>query len=194
MCRGSLVRPRAQRGDVVDGLGAGVPGRHLAVLIFAVQLHWLPALSSVSDIDSLGELLRAFAMPVMTLSFVIVAQMVRMTRAAVIDQLEAPYVEMARLKGASPAAHRADARAAERDRPDRQCRRAQPVVSARRRDHRRDHLQLSGHREADGRRVSPARHAAGADLRDDLLRRLPASSSRWPTCARIVANPRLRHR
>jgi len=74
----------------------------LAVLLFAVQLRWLPALSYVSDIESLGQLLRAFAMPVLTLCCVIIAQMMRMSRAAVIDQLEAPYIEMVRLKGASP--------------------------------------------------------------------------------------------
>jgi peptide/nickel transport system permease protein len=74
----------------------------LAVLIFAVKLHWLPALSYVSDIESLGQMLRAFAMPVLTLCCVIIAQMMRMSRAAVIDQLEAPYIEMVRLKGASP--------------------------------------------------------------------------------------------
>jgi len=74
----------------------------LAVLIFAVQLKWLPALSYLSSIESLGQLLRAFAMPVLTLTCVIVAQMMRMTRAAVIDQLEAPYIEMVQLKGASP--------------------------------------------------------------------------------------------
>ena len=74
----------------------------LAVLVFAVQLRWLPALSYVNDIESLGQLLRAYAMPVLSLCCVIVAQMMRMTRAAVIDQLEAPYIEMVRLKGASP--------------------------------------------------------------------------------------------
>jgi peptide/nickel transport system permease protein len=74
----------------------------LAVLVFAVQLRWLPALSYVNDIESAGQLLRAFAMPVLTLCCVIVAQMMRMSRAAVIDQLEAPYIEMVRLKGASP--------------------------------------------------------------------------------------------
>ena len=74
----------------------------LAVLVFAVQLRWLPALSFVNDIESVGQMLRAFAMPVMVLCCVIVAQMMRMTRAAVIDQLEAPYIEMVRLKGASP--------------------------------------------------------------------------------------------
>jgi peptide/nickel transport system permease protein len=74
----------------------------LAVLVFAVELRWLPALSYVADIESLGQLLRAFAMPVLTLCCVIVAQMMRMSRAAVVDQLEAPYIEMVRLKGASP--------------------------------------------------------------------------------------------
>jgi len=74
----------------------------LAVLLFAVELQWLPALSYVSEIGSLGQMLKAFAMPVLTLCCVIVAQMMRMSRAAVIDQLEAPYIEMVRLKGASP--------------------------------------------------------------------------------------------
>ncbi|MDL2353963.1 MAG: ABC transporter permease [Pseudomonadota bacterium] len=74
----------------------------LAVLLFAVKLHWLSALSHTADIASFGQFLRAYAMPVFTLCCVIVAQMARMTRAAVIDQLSAPYVEMARLKGAQP--------------------------------------------------------------------------------------------
>ena len=73
----------------------------LAVLVFAVWLQWLPALSFANDVQSFWELLRAYAMPVITLSFVISAQMIRMTRAAVISTLGAPYVEMALLKGAS---------------------------------------------------------------------------------------------
>jgi len=75
----------------------------VAVLIFAVKLHWLSALSYVPDAPGIVPMLRAYAMPVMTLSFVVVAQMARMTRAAVIDQMSQPYVEMAILKGASPA-------------------------------------------------------------------------------------------
>ncbi|USX16645.1 ABC transporter permease [Oxalobacteraceae bacterium OTU3REALA1] len=74
----------------------------LAVLLFAVKLRWLSALSHTADIETLGQFLRAYAMPVFTLCCVIVAQMARMTRAAVIDQLRSPYVEMARLKGARP--------------------------------------------------------------------------------------------
>lgn len=74
----------------------------LAVLVFAVKLKWLPALAYASDIEGIGQVLRSFAMPVLTLSCVIAAQMMRMTRAAVIDQLQAPYIEMVRLKGATP--------------------------------------------------------------------------------------------
>lgn len=73
----------------------------IAVLIFAVNLHWLPALSYLSSVASFGDLVRIYAMPVMTLCCVLVAQMARMTRAAVLDQLNSGYVEMASLKGAS---------------------------------------------------------------------------------------------
>lgn len=72
----------------------------IAVLVFAVKLGWLSALSRSVEVDSFLELLSVYAMPVLTLCCVLVAQMARMTRAAVIDQLSAPYVEMAVLKGA----------------------------------------------------------------------------------------------
>nr|WP_281414865.1 ABC transporter permease [Rhizobium sp. BK538] len=72
-----------------------------AVLIFAVYLKWLPALSFANEVTSLTGLLRIYAMPVITLTFVISAQMIRMTRAALIETLNTPYVEMALLKGAS---------------------------------------------------------------------------------------------
>jgi len=73
----------------------------LAVLVFAVYLKWLPALSFTYQVDSFAGLLRAYAMPVITLTFGVSAQMIRMTRAAVIETLNTPYVEMALLKGAS---------------------------------------------------------------------------------------------
>lgn len=74
----------------------------IAVLIFAVELRLLPSITLVSEEASWGEFLRSYAMPVMTLAFVVVAQMARMTRAAVIAQLNQPYVEMAMLKGVRP--------------------------------------------------------------------------------------------
>lgn len=74
----------------------------LAVMLFAVTLRWLPALSSTREIYSLADMARIFAMPVLSLSCVVIAQMVRMTRAAVIDALDSSYAEAARLKGVSP--------------------------------------------------------------------------------------------
>jgi peptide/nickel transport system permease protein len=73
----------------------------LAVLLFAVYLKWLPALSFTSEIKSFHDALRAYAMPVVTLTFAVSAQMIRMSRAAVVETLNTPYVEMALLKGAS---------------------------------------------------------------------------------------------
>ncbi|WP_455274153.1 ABC transporter permease [Rhizobium herbae] len=72
-----------------------------AVLVFAVYLKWLPALSFANEVHSITDLLRVYAMPVITLTFVVSAQMIRMTRAAVVETLNTPYVEMALLKGAS---------------------------------------------------------------------------------------------
>lgn len=74
----------------------------LAVILFAVKLRWLPAFSDAVNIDSIGQFFRAFTLPVFTLSCVMTAQMMRMTRAAVIDTLRSSYVEMAVLKGARP--------------------------------------------------------------------------------------------
>ena len=69
------------------------------VLIFAVKLHWLSALTFVLDHPTTGQLIRGYTLPVASLCFVLIAQMARMTRAAVIDQLNQPYAEMAALKG-----------------------------------------------------------------------------------------------
>ena len=74
----------------------------VAVLIFAVRLHWVSAMSFGSPDSDLLSYLKAYALPVMTLCCVLVAQMARMTRAAIINQLDSPYLEMARLKGVSP--------------------------------------------------------------------------------------------
>ncbi len=72
-----------------------------AVLVFSVYLKWLPALSLANDVTSIAQLLKVYAMPVITLTFVVSAQMIRMTRAAVIDTIDTPYVEAALLRGAS---------------------------------------------------------------------------------------------
>jgi peptide/nickel transport system permease protein len=71
----------------------------IAVLIFSVQLRILPSIAMVSDDADWSTFLRSYALPVMTLCIAVIAQMARMTRAAVIDQLNHHYVEMAMLKG-----------------------------------------------------------------------------------------------
>ena len=145
----------------------------LAVLVFAVWLRWLPALSFASDVTGLLDVLRAYAMPVITLAVVISAQIIRMTRAAVIETLKMPYVEMALLKGASRPRIVLRHALPNAVGPDRQCRRPVALLPGRRGHHRGDDLQLSRHRQAHGRRRRHPRPAAHPDLRDDLLPRLP---------------------
>lgn len=74
----------------------------IAVLVFAVHLRLLPSITLVSEDATWSQFLRSYALPVMTLAIGVIAQMARMTRAAVIDQLNKPYVEMAMLKGVQP--------------------------------------------------------------------------------------------
>ena len=61
-----------------------------------------PAISRVSSGTSLEERLVAAFLPALTLTLVVTAHMMRMTRAAIINLLASPYIEMARLKGMSP--------------------------------------------------------------------------------------------
>jgi peptide/nickel transport system permease protein len=74
----------------------------VAVLIFAVKLQWVPAMSLGSTHQDFLGFLRTFALPVITLCCVVVAQMARMTRAAIVNQMDSPYLEMTLLKGVSP--------------------------------------------------------------------------------------------
>ena len=74
------------------------------VLIYWVAIKWrlFPSVAIINDSMSLGAKLNAIAIPVMVLTLVVLAHMMRMTRAAIINLLAQPYIEMAWLKGASP--------------------------------------------------------------------------------------------
>jgi peptide/nickel transport system permease protein len=76
---------------------------YVLMLFLAVRWPLFHALSSVSPDTSPLEHLQRIALPALTLVLVIVAHMMRMTRAAIINLLASPYIEMARLKGLSPA-------------------------------------------------------------------------------------------
>jgi peptide/nickel transport system permease protein len=72
---------------------------YLLILVFSVKLNWFPSISNLAPDASLGAMMQASILPVATLSLVVIAQMMRMTRAALINLLASPYIEMARLKG-----------------------------------------------------------------------------------------------
>ncbi len=74
---------------------------YILVFFFAVKLRWFPPLSTVSATTPFAEHLHKALLPAMTLTLVIVAHMMRMTRASIISLLASPYIEMARLKGLS---------------------------------------------------------------------------------------------
>ncbi len=69
------------------------------VLILAVELQWLPAIAHISPEDDWLKQLRGLAMPLITLIIVVAAQMIRMTRAGILNVMNSPYIEMAILKG-----------------------------------------------------------------------------------------------
>lgn len=73
----------------------------IAVLCFAVQLKWLPAVAYLTPGSGFGQTVRALLLPVATLVIVVTAQIARMTRATITNLLETPFIEMATLKGAS---------------------------------------------------------------------------------------------
>ena len=69
------------------------------VLILAVQLNWLPSIAYMSGNETSWQLIKALAMPTLTLVIVVSAQIIRMTRATVLNVMSSPYIEMAILKG-----------------------------------------------------------------------------------------------
>ncbi len=71
----------------------------LMVLIFAVNLQWLPSTALLRDNMTFFELLGGLAMPIIVLVVVVSAQMIRMTRAGILNVMNSPYIEMAILKG-----------------------------------------------------------------------------------------------
>ncbi len=69
------------------------------VLIFAVNLNWLPAIAHFSKDASFLVQMRGLAMPIIVLTIVVSAQMIRMTRAGILNVMNSPYIEMSILKG-----------------------------------------------------------------------------------------------
>jgi len=75
---------------------------YLLIFFVAVKLRWFPSVAIINDSMSLGEKLNAIALPVAVLTMVVLAHMMRMTRAAILNVMQSAYIETAELKGLRP--------------------------------------------------------------------------------------------
>ncbi len=74
---------------------------YLLVYFFAVKFQIFPGISTVYDGMPFLERMRAIALPATALTLVVLAHMMRMTRAAILNVMQSAYVETAELKGLS---------------------------------------------------------------------------------------------
>lgn len=75
---------------------------YILILFFAIKLGWFPGISNVSkELEFIDKLYRTL-LPAASLTLVVVAHMMRMTRTSIINLLSSPYIEMAQLKGIKP--------------------------------------------------------------------------------------------
>lgn len=72
---------------------------YILILVFAAGLGWFPSLANVTPGMDLGTRLYTTFLPALTMVLIVMAHMMRMTRAAIVNLLAVPYIEMAELKG-----------------------------------------------------------------------------------------------
>ena len=72
---------------------------YILIIIFAIELGWFPSLATVFPGMGIGERFYVATLPALTLTMVVMAHMLRMTRNSVLSIMSTPYIEMAFLKG-----------------------------------------------------------------------------------------------
>ena len=72
---------------------------YVLMYLIAVKLRWFPSVAMINDSMTLGDKLSAIALPVAVLTLVVLAHMMRMTRAAILNVMQSAYIETAELKG-----------------------------------------------------------------------------------------------
>ncbi len=77
---------------------------YVLVLFFAVKWQIFPGISTVYDGMPFLARMQAIALPAAVLTMVVLAHMMRMTRAAILNVMQSAYIETAELKGISPLA------------------------------------------------------------------------------------------
>lgn len=88
-------------GRVLSLAGLSVPAFYLGILLillFAVQLRWLPAIGG-GNAGTPGDLLVYLVLPALTLGLVMTASVARLARSAMLNALTQEYVRTARAKG-----------------------------------------------------------------------------------------------
>ena len=71
----------------------------ILIYIFAIRLKWYDAVITVASDASISELIPNIRLPIITLTIVMVAHILRLVRTSMIDVMISDYVNMARLKG-----------------------------------------------------------------------------------------------
>jgi len=72
---------------------------YILILFLSVNAGWFPSLSNVTPDTPFFERIYRCMLPAVTLTLVVLAHMMRMTRASIINLMSSPYIEMANLKG-----------------------------------------------------------------------------------------------
>lgn len=72
---------------------------YILIALLSVQLIIFPSISNINAQMSFLEKVHAVVLPCLTLTMVVVAHMMRQTRAAIINIMASPFIEMADLKG-----------------------------------------------------------------------------------------------
>jgi peptide/nickel transport system permease protein len=83
-------------------VGMTLPGFVTAtvlIYVFAIRLEWFPAITLVPTDAPVTELLPNIVLPIITLTLIMVAHILRLVRTNMIDVMTSDYVQMARLKG-----------------------------------------------------------------------------------------------
>ncbi len=105
-----LVAVRYRNGAIdrmISGFGlatTSVPAFFIGYVLmyfFAVKLQWVTSVSTVFEGMPLSERLGAVVLPVAVLTAEVLAHMMRMTRAAILNVMQSAYIETAELKGLS---------------------------------------------------------------------------------------------
>jgi peptide/nickel transport system permease protein len=102
-----------KRGTIIDRfvMGLSVIGFSVPVFVigyvlielFAIDLRWFPVQGYRSIANGFGPFFERLILPTLTLSFIYIALIARMTRAAMLDVLGEDYVRTARAKGINEA-------------------------------------------------------------------------------------------